>query len=74
MAVHPSAPLICNFGLAGSLDPPCPQDTGAVQVEQPFDGRERAAPWRGHGPRFFIIPDQLLGPFGFRLPFWPWAQ
>ena len=33
-----------NLGLAGSLDPPCPQDTGTVQFEQPSDGRERAAP------------------------------
>ena len=32
--------------LAGSLDSPCPQDTGTVSVEQPSDGRERAAPSR----------------------------
>jgi hypothetical protein len=33
-------PLL-QVGLAGSLDPRCPPETGTEYVEQPFDGRER---------------------------------
>ena len=35
---------VVTRGVAGSLDPACPHDTGTVKVGQASDGRERAAP------------------------------